>query len=149
MNIVEQINDAITARIGTVLGAPYQELNYIISVNKNNFKSNAKRYGVKPLEASTVSTITRVYTLDHVFEILLTHDYIPNPANDQDQRDKTFLLYDKMDEIFSDLFCSKAGLNNIILNINELNMAEPEYSVSESVVVLRSKITVKYRQALV
>lgn len=149
MNIVEQINDAMTSRIATVLGVNYQELNYIINVSKNNFKSNAKRYGVRPLAATTASTITRVYTLDHEFEVVLSHDYIPNPANDQDQRDKTFLLFDKMDEIFKDLFCSKAGLNNIILNIDEINMAEPEYSVAESVVILRSKLRVKYRQALV
>lgn len=148
MNIVEQIKDACITRIGTVLGSPYAELNYTLDVHKNNFKSNAKRFGIRPLSGSSVGGVTNYYTLDHEFEVILTHDYLPAVNSDADQQAKAFLLYDKMDEIFRDLFCSKAGLNSIILNIGQLEMEEPEYTVAESTVVLRSKLTIKYRQAL-
>ncbi len=148
MNVVEQINNAMKTRIASLLASPWAELNYVLDVGKNEFKGNTKRYGVRPLNGDTVSGVTRHYTINQDFEVILTHDYIPHPTNDVDQRAKTFLLYDKMDVIFKDLFCSKANLNTIILNIEELNMAEPEYSLAENVVVLRALFTVKYRQAV-
>lgn len=148
MNIVEQINDAVVSRIATILSSPWAELKYTINPAKNDFKSNAKRYGVRPLSGAVADGVTNYYTMDHDFEVCLTHDYIPSPVGDQDQKDKTFLLYDKMDDIFRDLFCSKAGLNSIILNIGDLNIEEPEYSVAESVVLLKATVTIKYRQAL-
>lgn len=147
-NIVEQINDGITNVISTTLGVTYSELNYLINVDKNNFKANSKRYGVRPLAGSTVEGITRVYTLDQEFQIVLTHDYFSNPSNDQDLRDKTFLLFDKLDEIMKNLFINKAGLPTIILNIDSVTILEPEYFDIEKVVVLRADFKVKYRQAV-
>lgn len=147
MNIVEQINDAITATVSTSVGVGYSELSYLIDTNKNNFKANAKRYGVRPLDGNTVDGITRVYTLDHTFQIILTYDYTPHPTNDQDQRDKTFLLYDKLDEIMKNLFINKAGLPTIILNIDSVSIAQPEYA-DENVVILRADFNIKYRQAV-
>lgn len=147
MNVVEQINDAITARVSTILGVSYKELDYLINVEKNNFKANASRYGVRPLSSSTVSGVTTYYTFDHEFELIIMTDFKPHPVNDQDMRDKTFILYDKLDEIFKDLFCSKAGLNSIILNIDSMDMDEPDY-LEDNVVVIRTKLNVKYRQAV-
>lgn len=148
MNIVEQINDGITTVVTSSLGVGYSELSYLIDVEKNNYKSNTKRYGVRPLSGSTTSGITRNYTLDHSFQIILTHDYFSNPSNDQDQRDKTFLLLDKLDEIMKNLFINKAGLPSIVLNIDSVSIAEPEYFDEEKVVVLRADFNIKYRQAV-
>jgi hypothetical protein len=148
MNIVEQINDGITTVITTTLGVTYSELSYLINVEKNNFKANTKRYGVRPLAANTTEGITRVYTVNHSFQVILTHDYFSNPSNDQDQRDKTFLLYDKLDEIMKNLFINKAGLPSIVLNIDSVSIAEPEYFDDEKVLVLRADFNVKYRQAV-
>ncbi len=144
-NIVEQINDALTSRVSTTLGVTYSELNFLTEVDKNNFKSNAKRYGVRPLSGESVAGITRVYTLDQEFEILLTHDWVPNPSNDQDKRDKAFLLLDKMDAIMKDIFLSKATLPNIILNIDNISLDEPDYEI-DNVVVIRAQFNIKYRQ---
>lgn len=148
MNVVEQINDAITTEVSTTLGVNYAELNYLLDVEKNNFVSNAKKYGVRPLSASTTEGVTRFYTLDHAFQVILTHDYAPHPANDQDQRDKTFLLFDKLDDLMKNLFKNKAGIPNIILNIDSVSIAEPEYFDEQKVLVLRADFNVKYRQAL-
>lgn len=148
MNIVEQINDGITTVVTSSLGVGYSELSYLIDVEKNNYKSNAKRYGVRPLGANTVDSITRVYTVDHTFQIVLTHDYFSNPSNDQDQRDKTFLLFDKLDEIMKNLFINKAGLPSIVLNIDSVSIIQPEYIEDDKVVILRADFNVKYRQAV-
>lgn len=148
MNIVEQINDGVTSEVASALGAGYSELSYLLDVQKNNFKTNTKRYGVRPLSGSTASGVTRQYTLDHSFQVILTHDYFSNPSNDQDQRDKTFLLFDKLDEIMKNLFINKAGLPSIILNIDSVSIAEPEYFDEEKVVVLRADFNIKYRQAV-
>lgn len=59
MNIVEQINDAITSKVSTILGGTYSQLQWIINPEKNNFKGNAKRYGVRPLAASSKEGILR------------------------------------------------------------------------------------------
>lgn len=147
MNIVEQINDGISTRMATVLGGTFSELNFLIDIEKNNFKSNSRRYGCRPLAGSSTSGITNHYTLDQEFEVFLSHEYIVNPSNDQDLRDQTFFLYDKYDELLKDLFTSKAGLPNIILNIDSISLSEPDYSVKD-LVILRGQFNVKYRQAV-
>lgn len=144
-NIVEQINDALTSRVALTLSTGYLELNYLLNVGLNNFGANAKRYGVRPLSGSSTSGITRVYTMDHEFEVILTHDWMPHPSSDQDKRDKAFLMLDKMDAIIKDIFLSKATLPNIILNIDNISLDEPNYDI-ENLVVLRAQFNIKYRQ---
>lgn len=146
-NIVEQINDGIKSTVATAVGVDWSELNYVIDVEKNDFKTNRKRYGVHPLEMDTVPGILKHYNVDHVFEVILTHDYI-NMVNDTDQRAKTFLLYDKFDEIYKDLFRTKAGLPAIVLNIGTFSAQPPEYLTEDSIAILRTRFTVTYRQSI-
>lgn len=147
-NIVEQINDAMTSRISTVLGATYSELSYVINVEKNNFLGNKKRYGIRPMDSNTVSGLTRNYNMNQLFNVVLTHDYLNLSNNDTDQRDKTFVLYDQMDIIFKDLFLTRAGIPAIILNIEEINIDAPEYVEASSLIILAAQLTIKYRQPL-
>lgn len=146
-NVVEQINNAITSRVTNVLGSTYSQLDYILDVSKNQFFGNKRRFGVRPLSGASVIGVTRQYTIDQEFEIIITHDFV-NVTNDSDQRAKQFILYDQMDSIFVDLFLTKANIPNIILNIEAITLGEPEFNLDESLAVLRSQIVVKYRQAL-
>jgi len=145
--IIEQINTAISDRVVATIGPTYIELAYIFDVTKNNFFGNNKRFGVRPLTADSVDTITNTYTADQPFEIILTHGFI-NQSNDKDQRAKVFLLTDRIDVLLKDIIKSKAGLNNIILKINEFSILEPEFLEEDKVVILRLQLTVQYRQAV-
>lgn len=145
--IIEQINTAIGDRIIAKIGPAYKELDYILDVAKNKFSKNNKRFGVRPLTAESIDTITNTYTADQPFEIILTHGFI-NQSNDKDQRAKVFLLTDRIDVLLKDIIKSKVGLNNIILKMNEFSILEPEFLEEDKVVIIRLQITVRYRQAV-
>lgn len=147
-NLVEQINDSLTSILATEAGAGYEELDYIINISKNAWDRNKDRYGVRPLDASTAAGVTNVYTLDHDFEIILTSEYVNSGVDDVDQREKTFVLYDKMDEFYKAAYLRKAGLPSIVLYVSEIDMDEPEYLEDNQVVVLRASVTIKYRNAI-
>lgn len=144
-NIVEQINDGLTTTLGTTLGSPYQELSHMINIEAENLKGNKQRYGVRPLGGSSAAGLTRNYTLDHEFEIIISDEYFPNPSNDQNQREAAFGLFNKMDSFLKEVFISKAGLPSIILNIDNISMDEPNYEI-KNVVILRAQLNIKYRQ---
>jgi hypothetical protein len=147
MNFVEQINDAIKARMAIVLGSPYKELDYVLDVSSNNFRNSATRYGVRPLESSPSEGVLRSVTLDHTFQIILVDPFV-NRDNDLAQREITFTQYAKMDDIYKDLLGSKAGLSNIILLVSSPSTAEPEYLEEENVAILRGNIPIKYRRTI-
>lgn len=147
-NLVEQIANSMETQIASVVGSEYAELDYKFDVSKNDFFNNKQRFGVIPQGASTGLSITKVYTLDHSFEVILTHDYINKDKTDADQRRVTYELFDKLDEIFKQLYRSKAGLTNIVLNIGELTVSEPEFLDEESLAILRAQLLVTYRNAI-
>lgn len=147
-NLVENINDALTTLVGTELSTGYSVLNYIHTIEKNFLNGSKNRYGVRPLNASSASGVTRVYTLDHSFQIIITSEYINSGVDDIAQREETFVLYDKMDEVFKAAYLTKVGLPNTILNIDNISIQEPEYLDAHNVVVLRADFNIKYRQAI-
>lgn len=147
-NIVEQIITAGKSQLSTTLGASYSELDYVIELEKNNFRNRTTRYGFIPLGADTgESVINKVYTLDHSFQIILTQPTF-NRQNDAGLISATNTLYDKMDDIFKDFMNKKLGLNTIILNIQEPSIEEPEYLEDNDLVALRGNVVIKYRQPL-
>lgn len=147
-DLVEQVNIAMTAIVAAQAGVEYTELDYILDVEKNSFDRTGKRYGVRPIGGRTASGVTRNYTIDQEFQVILTNEYVNSGVDDVDQRDKTFELYDIMDEIFKAVFYQKMGITNIILNIDNLDLFEPEYLALNNVVVLRASIRVKYRNLI-
>ena len=147
-NIVEQINDAVKTQVSTTLGGTFSELPYTFDVSKNNIRDFVKGFGVRPVNAIRASTVTKVYTADQEFEIILT-DKFANRSNDANQKAVVFDLFDKMDDILVQLFLSKGGLAAIIYNIDPFTIDEPEFlDEQNSIVVQRMRITVKYRNAI-
>ena len=145
--IVQQINDAVETRLDSLLGSEYSPLDYYIDIESNHFKGARKRYSVRPVSGVSTDSITKVYTMNHDWEITVTHDYI-NKRSDADQREKTFILYDKMDDIVRDLHTSKAGLPSVVMNIEAVTYDEPEFLDEHNVAILRGFFTIKYRNAL-
>jgi len=148
MNIVEQIKDAMELRIVAVLPSTFSELKYKLKVEDNHFEENSKKFGVRPLEANSVPGVTQSITLDQEFEIILTDNYINLDISDEEQRIKTFNLYDRLDTIYTDLINTKAGIPLIVLNIPSLTISQPEYLEDDNVVALRAQILIKYRRSL-
>lgn len=146
--IVSQIITAAKAQIATTLGATYSELAFEIDLEKNNFRSNDKRYGFIPLEAANNETsINRYYTLDHRFNLILTQQ-ADIRQSDADLRAVREDLYDKMDELFQAFILTKLGLSSIIMLIDSPEIEAPEYLEDNRLVVLRGTITIKYRQSI-
>jgi hypothetical protein len=146
-NFVSQINTAIETTVKNVLGSSYQKLDYVFDISLNNFRANVLAYGVRPLSSNTSLSITQNYTFNHEFEVILTDNY-KNKGNDLNQMTKTLDLYSKMDDIFKSLYLTKAGLPNIVLNIDNISTSEIEFFNEENVAILRSQINVKYRNKI-
>lgn len=146
-NIVEQIIGESKTLIQSELGAGYQELQFIYNVEKNSLRGAKLAWGVRPLEASPAATVVRVYTLDHVFEIILT-DTFARGDNDSQREEALNTMYNKADEIFKNLVNHKINLPSLVLNIEEPSLAEPEFLDDHKFVILRMQYVIKYRSNL-
>ena len=146
--IVQNIITQSKVLAAGILGASYKELRFVYNVDKNDIRSAEKAYGVRPLEASPVETVTRVYTVDQRFELILT-DTIGRSDDDTQRTDAMNVMYDKVDEIFKSLVNTKINLSSTVLNIVGPSISEPEFVLDNKLVILRMQYTVKYRSALV
>lgn len=144
-NFVEQINDAIKVRVAAVLGSDYSEMAYVLAVEMNNERNSVDRYGVHPLSASNTTGPLNLIAFDQAFEIVLM-DQFKNRDSDLQQRETTFVLYDKMDAIIQDLMHTKIGLSSIVTLVHDPAIGEPEYPDNE-IAVLRGIVIIKWRRA--
>ena len=142
--IVKDITEAIEARLVIVLTTS-KPLDYTINIGKNDFNNNENRFGVNPLEAVPGLSITKAYTLAQNFEIVLTTGFI-NDHDEKKQRAVTFTLYERMHNMFADLFQSKLGLAGTVLNVNEPSLSDMEYL--KSTAILKGILIITYRQAV-
>jgi hypothetical protein len=140
------IYTAILGVVATNAGASYQELPYVINVEKNDLRRIKNGYGVRYLEANASEGVTRHYTLDQRFEIILTTSN-PRKNDDSDLLTATATLYDLIDDIFKDLVATKVGLPSLVLLVYEPSISEPEYLNDNDFIVLRHQVTVKYRSS--
>ena len=146
--IVKDIVDAIKTIIAATLPATYAELDYVVEPDKNNYKTNRFRYGVLPLSGESQGGIAKHVNVNQLFEIILTTSFINKSQSDNNQRSKTFDLYEKQWDITKALFTTKLGLPTRVLNVNNLSLSEPEYLDDDHVVVLRFSLSVLYRHTL-
>ena len=147
MNLVEQINTALKTQVTTVLGPTYKELQYIFDVGKNSERGLTSAYGVRPLSASNAVGVTRYYTLDQSFEVILT-GIAARTVNDTDKFNLIFTLYDKVDQILNQCFLTKLGLPNIVLLVDSPSINEIEFFDENQFIVLRFSLNVKYRRLI-
>jgi len=148
-NVVELIRNGFKTQINSVVGAGWNDLNHVYLVEKNDFRGNDKRFGVIPMAmASAENGINRKYVSDQDFQVVLTHGYLPKTTNDLDLQEKILLLFDKLDEIFKQIYATKAGVPSQVLNIQTFNVAEPEILEENKLIVLRADFSVRYRQNL-
>lgn len=146
-NKVQQIIEAIESQCSKHL-VTYQKLKYVYDVQKNTFKGNPKKYGVRPLGASETDGVIRASTLDQNFQIILTDNYVNAQDNDQGLQDTVKDLFSKMNDLEKQLFKSKLGLSSIVLFTSLESIDEPEIFEEDKIAVLRAEFLVKYRTNL-
>ena len=143
------LSDLITAIEGQVESSTgFTKLPQVINPEANSRRFTKEKYGVIPLSANQVEGSIRYYTIDHEFRIKLSNEYIKTQANDTAKRVVTNALYNKCYDIYARLIKNKAGMPNIVMNIKELSIAEPEYFENEDTVVISMGFIITYRIAL-
>lgn len=146
-NLVSQIHAGILAQCSTTLGATYHKMRRPYAPDQEDLRSAKKCYGVIHNAAVNAEGVTRVYTLDHGFTILLMTTVVQT-MDDDDIQVQINDLYDKADDLLSDLVSSKINLPAIVLVVNEPGLSEPEILANKAV-LLRVSFNVKYRSSVV
>lgn len=143
-NIMTAVKESITG----LLGAPWHEMRNVNDLEKNNdLRSGSNSFGIRPLDAQNVATVTNSYMLDHLFEVVLMQSL---PRKDDTAQSNAALvdLYDKQDEIFKQLARTKLTLFAVVIDVHDPELIAPEYVKGGSFVALRQQFRVKYRQAI-
>lgn len=136
---------SLESEIATTLGSSYKKLEYLIDVQKNNFRTSSDRYGVRALEASEIPGVTKYTTFTQSFEVVTTKSYYESALDDSEQVQAGLDLRANMLDMYKDITNAKGGLPAVILNITDLVMAEVEYLTEDKVAVLRSTMNISYR----
>lgn len=148
--IVSDIVDAMNVEISGVLGSSFKELQFIVDVERNNFRQNNNRYGVLHGAASQLEGVTRNLTFSQVFTVVLTTGYQESALSDEYARDESMRLYGEMLEIHQVLVREKAGAPAVVINVaNTIDIEDPEYLDDEKVTVLRANVEILYRYDLI
>jgi hypothetical protein len=145
--IVEDIITQAELLAASTFGATYQRLPYVYNVEKNDLRGAKLAYGVRALSAASFGSITRVYALDHDFELILT-DTVARPVNDDERRTVLNTMYDKSDSFFKALVNTKLNLASTVLQVYEPSLLEPEFLDDSKFVILRMRFKVQYRSNL-
>lgn len=146
-DLVGKIINAVEAQCAKSLPS-FSKLKYVYDIEKNDFKSNSSGYGVVPVDASSQVGVTRAVTVDQVFQVVVTDNYIDDGKTDSNLQSKVKTLYDKMFEIVNDLYMSKMGLPSIVLLATLDGIEAPEVFSESKVVALRMNMIIRYRQNL-
>jgi hypothetical protein len=145
--IVTSIFNAITSTVTTALGPDYKQLRNIFKPEDNDLRIINKAYAVRHGASTNADGITRHYTMDQRFEVVLV-----NRASQRDDDAATQaifgVLYDKADDILRAAFSTKLGIPSIVLNVDSPEISQPELLENDAAVIVLS-FNVKYRQAVI
>lgn len=140
------IDNSRTVMINTLAlsGDTWQQLRNFYDIEKNDIRSAAKAFGIKPLSAAPENTVTNFYTVDHTFEIILT-DTITRVEGDSERETALTEIYNQLDEIFKQLQNSKINGTANVLLVSQPSISEPEFLDDNKFLVVRAQYVVKYR----
>lgn len=144
---VTNILTALNLQAATTLGVTYKQLAYVYDVTMNNTRAGYQAFGWRPLDALPSDTVTRMYCLDHRFELILCNS-MGRRSDDGEITDSLGTMYDKTDELFKALVHTKLSLPAIILDVRAPSLSAPEVYERKNLVVLRMQVSIKYRSAL-
>lgn len=149
IDTMRDIRDSMLSEIATELGATYKQLAYLEDVEKNNFRTNNDRYGVRALTANEVPGVTKNVHITQTFEVVLTKGYYESSLDDTEQVEKAYDNRENALDIYKRMVNTHAGLSGTVLNITNLVVEEPEYLLEEKVAVQRATMDITYRFNLI
>lgn len=143
-NNVASIKDSIKARLSSVLGTEWSELNYSRNVQKNSSKGIANKFGVNPKAVQEVDSQTRFITLEHEFEVILSQQFINTPMSEANEQAAVTSLMDKGFDCYKDFISTRLS-NSSVVNIYEYASEEPETDEESKSLTMRFTFKVRYR----
>jgi hypothetical protein len=124
----------------------YVKLRRVYDVSQNDARNISKAYGIIHGEAENTDGVTRFYTLDQKFEIVLVNRAVDRD-NDADIQAVINTMYDKAESLFNQIFLSKLGLPAIVLIVDNPSMSKPQILENGAAILVLS-FNVKYRKAI-
>lgn len=146
---MRDVKNAMAVEIAAQLGVEYSALPYLENIEKNNFRSNNNRYGVRALGALEVPGVTKNVHITQTFEVVLTKGYYESNLDDTEQRERAYDNQENLLDIYKRLVNTRAGIPGTVLNITNLSVSEPEYLLEEKVAVQRATMDITFRFSLI
>lgn len=145
MNLVSQIHTAIDSLAATTLGGSYVKIRHILNPEKESFRAT-HAYGVRHGAAANAAGVTRHYTLDHAFELVLLARVV---NRDDEETTQTIFndMYDKADAVLNQMFLTKLGLPSIVLIVDNPSISTPVV-LDNDAAILQVGFNVKYRRMI-
>lgn len=144
--LVGDIFTAIQNLAQTTFGNTYLPLRKILDPQENDARSIAKGFAVKHGEAASVAGVTRFYTLDQKFSVLITNSAFNR--DDENTVQAVFNnLYDLADSFLNAAFLTKLGLPQTVLIVDEPELSEPTVLPNGAALLIVS-FKVKYRRQI-
>jgi hypothetical protein len=149
LDLMRDIQEALSLEIETELGSTYKPLAYIENVEKNSFRTSNNRYGVRALLSNQVPGVTKNVTFIQRYQVVLTKGYVESNLDDDKQVQASFDLRELVLDIYKRVVNNRAGLPGTVLNIFNLTIEEPAYLQDDKVVIIRAEFDVTYRFSLI
>ena len=150
-NTVSTIFDNLKTIISTEAPAGSKELRFPRDLDKNDSRTLELGWGLRFLAGPATDGVTKAYTIDQGFEIILTRTN-PRQDNESDVEVAEKLLFDAHTDILKELVHSNLNATAGVLRISAPDFSEPELLGSEdqetSFVALRVQVTITYRQQI-
>lgn len=146
MSNQRDIIEAIEAKVATLLGSDWSELDYTYDLEKNKkFKDKETKWGVGVSEGTPLSGTNKSVTLEEEYFVVLAKNFT-NRSNDESEKEAIKTIYDSLDVLYLDFARSKLGLPAIVFVVSLPNPLGPE-TMGESTTSVRLNFTVQHRKS--
>lgn len=146
-NTISTIFDNLKAQVAATVDASFLQLTHPRQLEKNDSRVLTKGWGLRFLDGPSTDTITKAYTIDQGFELILTRTNL-RQENEVQVEDAEKLLFDEATDIMLPLINTNIGLTVGVSKVSAPSFSEPELVNDASFVALRVQFTVTYRQQL-
>lgn len=147
----KDIFTALKSEVATELGGTFSELRRRFSLEANDFQQVNNGYAVRfgPVSDATTLGVTRHYTADQDFEIVITKRIENTVTNDRPIEADIEDAYDQFDAILDRIIHNKLSLPNQVLNITLDSIDTPLLLNGNKILAMLMTVTVRYRSSLV
>ena len=143
-DIVKTMRDSLETLIGTTLPT-WSLLDNKYNLEKNNYANQEKRFGVIVGSGDQAVSVTKHYTVNRSFNIILCNQYESMHNEDGILNIALDEIEDAMDEIIKASMRNKLGVPNTVLNVINGSIDEYDLDTIENVAILQFEMIVTYR----